>query len=70
MEHQDVGEAKTRTFATRKELLDKLGEKEKLAHRQALDAADRRAEYESASQRVLDGAMSVTVGRTTYVISE
>ncbi|WP_406379161.1 hypothetical protein [Streptomyces sp. NBC_00197] len=62
------GEAKTRTFATRAELLNKLGRKEALWHRAALDAEDRRAEFDQAANDVLAGADSVTIGRTTYSI--
>lgn len=62
------GEAKTRTFATRAELLDKLGRKEALWHRAELDAADRRAEFNQAANAVLAGSNTVTVGRTTYSV--
>jgi hypothetical protein len=62
------GDAKTRTFATRAELLGKLGRKEALWHRAALDAEDRRAEFDQAAKAVMAGADSVTIGRTTYTI--
>lgn len=62
------GDAKTRQFATRAELLEKLGRKEALWHRAALDAQDRRAEFDQAGKDVLAGADTVTVGRTTYTI--
>ncbi|KPI24591.1 hypothetical protein OV320_7796 [Actinobacteria bacterium OV320] len=62
------GEAKARTFATRAELLDKLGRKEALWHRAAIDAQERRAEFDKAAQDVMAGANSVTVGRTTYTV--
>jgi hypothetical protein len=64
----DDGEAKTRTFASRAELLSKLGRKEALWHRTALDAQERREDFDRAGQAILAGADSVTVGRTTYVI--
>jgi hypothetical protein len=63
------GDAKTRTYATRAELLNKLGRKEALWHRTALDAEDRRAEFDQAARDVLAGADSVTVGRTTYSVA-
>jgi len=55
-----------RSFATREELLAKLEGKVALHERICRDNKDLADDFEIAAQAVRDGAVSVTVGRTTY----
>ncbi len=68
MTAEDMFPPKVRTFGNREELLAKLGGKAKLWFRTAADADARAKEFDSAMRKVLAGATTVTVGRTTYVI--
>ncbi|MFF1597724.1 hypothetical protein ACFVYV_09530 [Streptomyces mirabilis] len=62
--------AKIRTYSSVAELLGKLESKAVMWERVARESKERAGEFETAAQQVRDGASSVTVGRTTYVLGE
>lgn len=59
---------KVRAYNDAGELLTKLGSKAALWHRTARENLERAIEFDQAVQAVTDGATSVTIGRTTYVL--
>ncbi|MFD3904106.1 hypothetical protein HXS80_16025 [Streptomyces sp. CB04723] len=61
---------KTKTFASVPEILAKLEGKVALWERTGRDAFERAGDFERAAQRIREGATSVTIGRTTYVLTE
>lgn len=61
---------KTKTFASVPEILAKLEGKVALWEGVGRDAMGRAGDFESAAQRIREGATSVTIGRTTYVLAE
>jgi hypothetical protein len=61
---------KIKTFADVADLLGKLEGRAAMWERVARENKERAEEFESAAQRVRDGATTVTVGRTTYVLGE
>lgn len=61
---------KIKTYSGVAELLGKLEGKAAMWERVGREAKERAEEFEGAAQRVRDGASSVTVGRTTYVLGE
>lgn len=61
---------KIKTYSNVPELLGKLERRAAMWERVARDAKDRAEEFERAAQEIRDGAMSVVVGRTTYVLGE
>ncbi|MCI3271057.1 hypothetical protein [Streptomyces cylindrosporus] len=61
---------KVRTYNDTATLLNKLQDKAKLWHRTAKENEARANEFDRAAQQVEDGATTVTVGLTTYVVDE
>jgi hypothetical protein len=61
---------KIRNFSSIEELLGKLEGRAAMWERVARENKERAEEFEGAAQRVRDGATTVTVGRTTYVLEE
>lgn len=61
---------KIKTYSSVEDLLGKLESRAAMWERVARENQERAGEFESAAQRVRDGASSVTVGRTTYVLGE
>lgn len=61
-----IAPPKIKNYDSAAELLAKLEGRAALWERHARDATDRAAEFESAAQRIRNGATTVTVGRTTY----
>lgn len=57
---------KARSFTDRSELLAKLEGKAAMWARVARENQERSDDFEIAAQAVRDGAVQVTVGRTTY----
>lgn len=60
---------KTRQYTDVQEILAKLEGKAALWERVARDNKERAEDFERAAQRIREGAASVTVGRTTYVLT-
>lgn len=60
---------KVRQFSSREELIDKLDGKHKMWTRVARENQERADDFEVAAQAIRDGAVSVTVGRTTYELT-
>jgi hypothetical protein len=63
-----IAPPKIKNYDSAAELLAKLEGRAALWERHARDATDRAAEFESAAQRIRNGASTVTVGRTTYTL--
>jgi hypothetical protein len=61
---------KIRKFASVDELLGKLEGRAALWERAAREHKERAEEFEAAAQEIRNGATSVVVGRTTYVLGE
>ncbi|MDO0926814.1 hypothetical protein QQY24_15820 [Streptomyces sp. TG1A-8] len=61
---------KTKRFTSVPEILNKLEGKAALWERTARDNKERAEDFERAAQRIREGATSVTVGRTTYVLTD
>jgi hypothetical protein len=61
---------KIKTFSDVAALLGKLEGRAALWERAAREHKERAEEFEGAAQQVRNGATSVTVGRTTYVLEE
>jgi hypothetical protein len=61
---------KIKNYSNVPELLAKLEGRAVLWERNARDAKERAQEFEAAAQAIRNGASSVTVGRTTYVLGE
>jgi hypothetical protein len=61
---------KVKTYADAGELLAKLDGKAALWDRTARENKERSQDFERAAQEIRDGASTVTVGRTTYVLGE
>jgi hypothetical protein len=61
---------KIRHFSSIDDLLGKLEGRAALWERAAREHKERAEEFETAAQQVRNGATSVTVGRTTYVLGE
>ncbi|MGI5408182.1 hypothetical protein ACQEV9_15445 [Streptomyces chartreusis] len=61
---------KVRTFASAAELADKLSGKAALWHRTALENEERAVEFDRAAELIVNGAKTVTVGRTTYRVGQ
>jgi C4-type Zn-finger protein len=61
---------KIKHFSSIEELLGKLEGRATMWERVARENKERAEEFEGAAQQVRNGATSVTVGRTTYVLGE
>ncbi|MEU2760408.1 hypothetical protein [Streptomyces sp. NPDC007094] len=61
---------KTKTFPDVQSILAKLEGKVALWERSGREAMERAGDFERAAQRIREGATSVTIGRTTYVLTE
>jgi C4-type Zn-finger protein len=61
---------KTKTFTSVSGILGKLEGKAAMWERVARDSKERAEDFERAAQAIRDGAASVTVGRTTYVLTD
>lgn len=59
---------KTKTYVDADELLTKLTGRAAMWHRVARENKERAEDFDRAAQEIRDGATTVTVGRTTYVI--
>ncbi|WP_406138858.1 hypothetical protein OH828_14575 [Streptomyces anulatus] len=59
---------KTKRFTSVPEILAKLEARAALWERTARDNKERAEDFERAAQRIREGATSVTIGRTTYVL--
>ena len=60
---------KTREFSDVQQILAKLEGKAAMWERVARDNKERAEDFERAAQAIRDGASTVTVGRTTYVLT-
>jgi hypothetical protein len=61
---------KIKTYSDTAELLAKLEGRAAMWERVARENKERAEEFEAAAQEIRNGATSVTVGRTTYVLGE
>ncbi|QAX95037.1 hypothetical protein SEA_SEBASTISAURUS_49 [Streptomyces phage Sebastisaurus] len=61
---------KTKSFTTVAEILAKLEGKAALWERTARDNKERAEDFERAAQQIREGSTSVTVGRTTYTLTD
>jgi hypothetical protein len=61
---------KTKRFTSVAEILTKLEGKAAMWERVARDNKERAEDFERAAQAIRDGAASVTVGRTTYILAD
>ncbi|MER8014242.1 hypothetical protein ACIQ7S_03705 [Streptomyces griseoluteus] len=60
---------KTKAYASVPEILAKLEGKAAMWARVARDNKERSEDFEQAAQKIRDGATAVTVGRTTYTLT-
>ncbi|MGW2467917.1 hypothetical protein [Streptomyces bauhiniae] len=60
---------KTKAYASVPEILAKLEGRAALWARQARDSKERSEDFERAAQAIRNGKSSVTVGRTTYILT-
>jgi nicotinic acid mononucleotide adenylyltransferase len=61
---------KIRTYHSVAELLAKLERRAAMWERASRENKERAEDFERAAQEIRNGAASVTVGRTTYVLGE
>ncbi|MGW6313789.1 hypothetical protein [Streptomyces sp. NPDC055099] len=66
----DIVGPKTKLFTSVPEILAKLEGKAAMWERVARDNKERAEDFERAAQQIRDGASVVSVGRTTYVLSD
>lgn len=64
----EISPPKIKAYSSTAELLGKLEKRAAMWERVARENKERAEEFESAAQRVREGASTVTVGRTTYVL--
>jgi hypothetical protein len=65
-----ISPPKIKTFSDTAELLAKLEGRAAMWERVARENKERAEEFERAAREIRDGASTVVVGRTTYVLGE
>jgi hypothetical protein len=65
-----MGGPKTKSFTSVQEILAKLEGRAAMWERVARDNKSRAEDFEDAARRIRNGATVVTVGRTTYVLTD